>query len=72
MRKVLSCLEPDRGYWAWIDGPFGPSVVHRGGTIRDLGDYNYIFMVTTGISIAAQLPYMKELMQRRRLTGVCM
>ncbi|KAL3473202.1 hypothetical protein BJX99DRAFT_249151 [Aspergillus californicus] len=69
-RKALMCLEPDREYWAWIDGPFGPSAVHQCGATRDLGDYGHIFMVTTGIGIAAQLPYMKELVQRRRLAGI--
>ncbi|KAH8430048.1 NADPH oxidase family protein [Aspergillus melleus] len=64
-RKAIMCLEPDREYWAWIDGPFGPSAVYRCGATRDLGDYGHIFMVTTGIGIAAQLPYMKELVQRR-------
>ncbi|KAA8642360.1 NADPH oxidase family protein [Aspergillus tanneri] len=69
-RKALNCLEPDREYWAWIDGPFGPSSVHQCGSTRDLGDYGHILMVTTGIGIAAQLPYMKELLQRRREAGV--
>ncbi|THC91233.1 hypothetical protein EYZ11_009313 [Aspergillus tanneri] len=69
-RKVLKCLESDREYWAWIDGPFGPSSVHQCGSTRDLGDYGHVLMVTTGIGIAAQLPYMKELLQRRREAGV--
>ncbi|KAB8226968.1 ferric reductase family protein [Aspergillus alliaceus] len=65
-RKVLKYMEPDREYWAWIDGPFGPSPVHHYGLSREVGDYGHILMITTGIGIAAQLPYIKELLHRRR------
>ncbi|KAL5362284.1 hypothetical protein BJX96DRAFT_177017 [Aspergillus floccosus] len=69
-RKVLNCLEPDREYWAWIDGPFGPSAVHNCSSSRDLGDYGHILMVASGIGIAAQLPYIKELLRKRREASV--
>ncbi|KAB8069861.1 hypothetical protein BDV29DRAFT_198373 [Aspergillus leporis] len=65
-RKALKYMEPDREYWAWIDGPFGPSPVHNYGLSREVGDYGHILMITTGIGIAAQLPYIKELLHRRR------
>ncbi|KAL3459618.1 hypothetical protein BJX64DRAFT_291124 [Aspergillus heterothallicus] len=57
---------PGQDYWAWIDGPFGPSIVQEYGLSRDVGDYGHILMVTSGIGIAAQLPYIKELLQRRQ------
>ncbi|KAE8396950.1 hypothetical protein BDV37DRAFT_277291 [Aspergillus pseudonomiae] len=65
-RKALKCMEPDREYWAWIDGPFGPSPVHNYGLSREVGDYGHILMITTGIGIAAQLPYIKELLYLHR------
>lgn len=69
-RKVWRCLEPAREYWAWIDGPFGPAPVHQCGTTQDMGDYGHILMVTTGIGIAAQLPYIKELVKMCWEAGV--
>ncbi|KAF4229282.1 hypothetical protein CNMCM8980_006352 [Aspergillus fumigatiaffinis] len=65
-RKLLQHVEPDREYWAWIDGPFGPSSVHNCGPAKEVGDYGYILMITSGIGIAAQLPYIKELLQSHR------
>lgn len=65
-RKLLQHVEPDREYWAWIDGPFGPSSVHNCGPAKEVGDYGYIMMITSGIGIAAQLPYIKELLQSHR------
>jgi predicted ferric reductase len=65
-RKLLDRLEPGRECWAWIDGPFGPSSVNSFGFSGEMGDYGHIFMVATGIGIAAQLPYIKELLDRRR------
>ncbi|KAH1336849.1 hypothetical protein KXX16_005720 [Aspergillus fumigatus] len=67
-RKLLNYAEPDREYWAWIDGPFGPSPVH---VSKEVGDYGHLLMVTSGIGIAAQLPYIKELLERRRNAEVC-
>lgn len=69
-RKLLQHVEPDREYWAWIDGPFGPSSVHNCGPAKEVGDYGYILMITSGIGIAAQLPYIKELLQNRRKAEV--
>lgn len=69
--QKVKCLEPDRQYWAWIDGPFSPAAVHQCGTTQDIGDYRHILMVTTGIGIATQLPYVKELVQRYQEAGVC-
>lgn len=45
-------------------------MVHQRGSTQDMGDYGHILMVTTGIGIAAQLPYIKELVQMRREAGV--
>ncbi|GFF62029.1 ferric reductase transmembrane component 3 [Aspergillus udagawae] len=70
-RKLLNHVEPDREYWAWIDGPFGPSTVLGCGVSKEVGDYGHILMVTSGIGIAAQLPYIKELLERRRNAEVC-
>ncbi|KAL4948947.1 hypothetical protein BDW69DRAFT_203167 [Aspergillus filifer] len=70
-RKVYNCMaNPDRDYWAWIDGPFGPSIVQEYGSLRDVGHYGHLLMVTSGIGIAAQLPYVKELIQRRHRAEV--
>ncbi|BAE61476.1 unnamed protein product [Aspergillus oryzae RIB40] len=69
-RKVLDCLEPDREYWAWIDGPFGPSSPQNFGSSREIADFGHILMVTTGIGIAAQLPYIKELLRKYRNASV--
>ncbi|KAH3502314.1 hypothetical protein KXV55_005947, partial [Aspergillus fumigatus] len=69
-RKLLQHVEPDREYWAWIDGPFGPSSVHNCGPAKEVGDYGYILMITSGIGIAAQLPYIKELLQNHRKAEV--
>jgi NAD(P)H-flavin reductase len=39
----------------WIDGPYGQSV--------DLSSYNQVLMVATSIGIAAQISYIKELLE---------
>lgn len=67
-RKLLNYAEPDREYWAWIDGPFSPSPVY---VSKEVGDYGHLLMVTSRIGIAAQLPYIKELLERRRNAEVC-
>ncbi|KAL3441484.1 hypothetical protein BJX65DRAFT_288446 [Aspergillus insuetus] len=69
-RKLRECTNPDQDYWAWIDGPFGPSLVQECGFAQDVSDYGHILMVTSGIGIAAQLPYIKELLQRRHRAEV--
>lgn len=51
-------------YFTLIDGPYGPD--NSGGLINDLGDYGHVFMVATGIGIAAQIPYIKELLDAQR------
>ncbi|KAH8691898.1 hypothetical protein BGW36DRAFT_283658, partial [Talaromyces proteolyticus] len=51
-------------YFTVIDGPYGPD--KSGGLVRDLGDYGHVFMVATGIGIAAQIPYIKELLEGHR------
>ena len=58
-RKILERVEPNRECGAWIDGPFGP-----GNT--DAGDYGHLFLVATGIGIATQLPYIKEILESRQ------
>jgi NAD(P)H-flavin reductase len=69
-RKLRECTNPDQDYWAWIDGPFGPSLVQECGFAQDVSDYGHILMVMSGIGIAAQLPYIKELLQRRHRAEV--
>ena len=39
----------------WVDGPYGPRL--------DVGDYGSVLMSATGIGIAAQVPYIKELLK---------
>ncbi len=40
---------------AWVDGPYGQ--------IDDFGDYGSVVMFATGIGIAAQVPYIKQLLK---------
>ncbi|KAJ5927149.1 hypothetical protein N7516_008922 [Penicillium verrucosum] len=61
-RKAIERIVPEQECGAWIDGPFGPSSVHTIGWSGTVGDYGHVFMVATGIGIAAQLPYLKELL----------
>lgn len=67
-RKLLNYAEPDREYWAWINRPFSPSPVH---VSKEVGNYGYLLMVISGIGIAAQLPYIKELLERCCNAEVC-
>ena len=48
----------------WIDGPFGPTSISAYSLSGEVGDFSHVFMVTTGIGIATQLPYIKELLNR--------
>jgi hypothetical protein len=65
-RKVLGRLEQDREYTAWFDGPFGPASIGSYGSCSQMGNYGHVFMVATGIGIAAQLPYIKEILTQYR------
>lgn len=65
-RKLKDHIEPGQESLAWIDGPYGPSSVGLWGFSGQVGDYGHVFMVATGIGIAAQLPYIKELLDGRR------
>lgn len=40
---------------AWVDGPYGQ--------IKDVGNYGSVAMFATGIGIAAQVPYIKQLLR---------
>ncbi|KAJ6168716.1 hypothetical protein N7497_001559 [Penicillium chrysogenum] len=60
-KRLFDRIEPNRDYGAWIDGPFGPSSVSWRLSCN-VGDYGHTFMIATGIGIAAQLPYIKELL----------
>lgn len=60
-RRLFDNVKVINGCGAWIDGPFGPSSV--GWKLNGkVGDYGHVFMAITGIGIAAQLPYIKELL----------
>ncbi len=61
-RKLLQYARPhsddpsDSDYrLAWFSGPHGLTM--------NLGDYGSVTMVATGLGIAAQLPYLKELIK---------
>lgn len=60
-RKLLDRVKPNREYGAWINGPFSPTCVNQS-LASTIGDYSHIFIVATGIGIAAQLLYIKELL----------
>ncbi|KAE8340779.1 hypothetical protein BDV24DRAFT_151672 [Aspergillus arachidicola] len=65
-RKVLGRLEQDREYTAWFDGLFSPASIGSYGSCGEMGNYGHVFMVATGIGIAAQLPYIKEILTQYR------
>jgi NAD(P)H-flavin reductase len=46
---------PSNVFLTWIDGPYGLSL--------NLASYNHVLMVATGIGIAAQISYVKELLE---------
>lgn len=70
-KRLLERVEANKEYRAWIDGPFGPSTVHSLGISSRMGDYGHILMVATGIGVAAQLPYIKEILEGHRRAQVC-
>lgn len=60
-RRLVERVEPNRECGAWIDGPFGPSSINMlsSNTVIDFG---HVLMVSTGIGIASQIPYIKEIL----------
>ncbi|PKX91411.1 ferric reductase family protein [Aspergillus novofumigatus IBT 16806] len=48
---------PGREFLTWIDGPYGERI--------DLSSYNNVLLVASGIGIAAQIPYIRELLNHR-------
>lgn len=60
-QRLLDYVKAHQDYGAWVDGPFGSSSIGWKVNSR-VGDYGHAFMVTTGIGIAAYLPYIKELL----------
>ncbi|KAL1873642.1 hypothetical protein Plec18167_006159 [Paecilomyces lecythidis] len=62
-RKLRERLVDGQQYLALVDGPYG---IARHGVSGHVGDYGHVFMVTTGIGIAAGIPYIKELLEGRR------
>ncbi|KAL4938742.1 hypothetical protein BDV06DRAFT_214871 [Aspergillus oleicola] len=50
-------------YRVWINSPYSPTTVAPGRTSGTMGDYGHILMVATGIGIATQLLYIKELLK---------
>ena len=65
-RRLLKRVEPGRKFWALVNGPFGPSSTNNWGLIGTVSDYNSILLIATGIGIAAQIPYVKELLRKRQ------
>ncbi len=47
---------------SWVEGPYGQ--------IKDIGDYGSIVMFASGIGIAAQVPYIKEIVRGYRESRV--
>lgn len=60
-RRLLS--HRDKEYTAWISGPFGKT--------WDFGEYGTILMLAVDVGIAAHLPYLKSLMERRTNASIC-
>ena len=50
MQQVGTCA-----WKVWVDGPYG-----KNGNVRDFGS---VLMFASGIGIAAQVPYIKELLK---------
>lgn len=69
-KRLFDRIEPNRDCGAWIDGPFGPSSVNWRLNSK-VGDYGHTFLVATGIGIAAQLPYIKELLDGHEKAQIC-
>lgn len=65
-KKLETHVEPGKQYSALIDGPYGPSPIRLLGFPSQIGDYGHIFMAATGVGIAAQIPYIKELIEGRK------
>ena len=62
-RRLVERVEINKTCRAWVDGPFGPCSVHPLGLSSEVGDYGHLLLVATGIGIAAQLPYIKEILE---------
>ncbi|KAL4745860.1 ferric reductase family protein [Aspergillus foveolatus] len=69
-KRLAHRIEPSHIYRAWIDGPYGPTTVGAGRASETMGDYGHILMVATGIGIATQLPYIKELLDGHRKKNI--
>ncbi|KAK5131626.1 hypothetical protein LTR04_004905 [Oleoguttula sp. CCFEE 6159] len=53
--KLLRRRSPDAWFVTAIDGPYG--------SVKELGDYGSVVMVASGIGIASQIPFIKELLK---------
>lgn len=53
-QRLLRHLQTS-GLKTWIDGPYGSA--------KNIGDYGRVMMFASGIGIAAQVPYIKELLK---------
>ncbi|CAG8902310.1 unnamed protein product [Penicillium egyptiacum] len=62
-RRLLERVEVNKKCRAWVDGPFGPCSVNPLGFSSEVGDYGHLLLIATGIGIAAQLPYIKEILE---------
>ncbi|KAJ5110860.1 hypothetical protein N7532_001395 [Penicillium argentinense] len=60
-KRLLERVEPNKECGAWVDGPFGPSSVNTISSTA-IGDFGHVLLVSTGIGIATQLPYIKEIL----------
>lgn len=69
-RKLIEQLEPRQQCRAWFDGPFGPSSVNWK-LDQHVGSYGHLLMFATGIGIAAQIPYIKEVIDGHNRAQVC-
>lgn len=69
-KRLFDRIEPNRDCGAWIDGPFGPSSINWNLNSK-VGDYGHVFFIATGIGIAAQLPYIKELLDGHEKAQIC-
>ncbi|KAI9736728.1 MAG: hypothetical protein M1834_000932 [Cirrosporium novae-zelandiae] len=57
-KKLIDYSEPEESFLVWIDGPYGSPL--------NVGDYGSVVMFASGIGIAAQMPYIKELLDGYR------
>ena len=64
-RRILCRMSPHKQYRAWIEGPYGPPRVAKYGRSTQIANHSHVVMFATGVGIAAQIPYIREILQEK-------